>query len=182
MVNNGEVRLAFTVNYIRAVETYHLKVSSPGELPAAAQKILQLAKGRKVFAVYGPMGSGKTTLIKELCRQLGSNDNFSSPTYSIVNEYKLETQNSKPETKNPLQVIRQSSLIYHIDLYRLKTLHEALQAGVGEYINGEYYCFIEWPELIEPLLPADQPAGKAGLVKLEIKMSENMREITIFIG
>ncbi len=145
----------------------NLTLSRLSELPFVAGKILQFAGGKKVFAFYGEMGTGKTTLIKEICRQLGSNDNFSSPTYSIVNEY-FVFPNSELKTQN-------SKLIYHIDLYRLKTLNEALEAGVGEYITGENYCFIEWPELVEPLLPADY-------VRIEIKMDENMREIAIFIG
>ena len=115
-----------------------ISIVSINELPALAKGILQFAGGRKVFAFEADMGAGKTTLIKEICRQLGSQDSFSSPTFSIVNEYAI-----------PGTVER----IYHIDLYRLKTIEEALEIGMEEYLSGNDYCFIEWPQLIERLLP-----------------------------
>ena len=120
---------------------------------------MAFAEERKVFAFHGQMGTGKTTIIKQLCRQLGSHDNFSSPSYSIVNEYLIEPAAGK---------------IYHIDLYRLKDLEEALAIGIEDYISGEHYCFIEWPELIEALLPAD-------VVNVEITQQDDMREISIFM-
>lgn len=125
-----------------------------------AASILKFAEGRKVFVFEGEMGSGKTTLIKELCRLLGSEDNFSSPTYSVVNEY------LKQSTGEP---------IYHMDLYRLNKLQEALDIGVMEYITGSNYCFIEWPELIEELLPAE-------IVRVCIKTEDNIRNVSIFMG
>ena len=134
-----------------------ISIVSVAELPSVAKSILQFSEGRKVFAFYADMGAGKTTLIKEMCKQLGSNDNFSSPTYSIVNEYLSDTWGR----------------IYHIDLYRLKSLEEALEVGIEEYVNGETYCFIEWPELVAGLLPND-------VVKIEIKPDENMRNLSIF--
>lgn len=127
------------------------------ELPALAKSILQFAEDRKVFAFYAQMGAGKTTLIKEICRQLGSTDNFSSPTYSVVNEYS-GVSNSK---------------IFHIDCYRLKNLEEALSIGMEEYLSGDNFCFIEWPELVELLLPAD-------VVKISIRTDENVRNVSIF--
>lgn len=102
------------------------------------------------------MGAGKTTLIKELCKQLGSEDNFSSPTYSIVNEY------TSPHGK-----------LYHMDCYRLKSAEEALNIGIEDYLNGENYCFVEWPELIEQFLPAD-------VIKISIRTTENIRNVSIF--
>lgn len=102
------------------------------------------------------MGAGKTTLIKELCKQLGSEDNFSSPTYSIVNEY------TSPKGK-----------LYHMDCYRLKSMEEALNIGIEDYLNGEHYCFVEWPELIEQFLPAD-------VIKISIRTTENIRNVSIF--
>ena len=104
------------------------------------------------------MGSGKTTLIKEICKQLGSKDNFSSPTYSIVNEYSVADSSSK---------------IFHIDCYRLKNFEEALAIGMEEYLNGDDYCFVEWPELIESLFPDD-------VVKISIRTDENVRNVSIF--
>lgn len=134
-------------------------VSGVDELKGAAAQILRTASGRKVFLVEGEMGAGKTTLIKEICRELGSDDNFSSPTFSIVNEYLITNPPSK---------------IYHIDLYRVKNLEEAINLGIEDYISGNNYCFIEWPELINSLLPDKT-------VRVEIKNAENIREIVIFI-
>lgn len=128
-------------------------------LPEVAKSILHFAAARKIFTFYAEMGAGKTTLIKELCRQLGSRDNFSSPTFSVVNEY-----SSSPSSNNK---------IYHIDLFRLKNVEEALAIGIEEYLNSNNYCFIEWPELIEPLLPND-------VVKISIQSDGNIRNLSIF--
>lgn len=133
-----------------------ISVNSETELPELARSILEFAENRKVFALYAQMGAGKTTLIKELCRQLGSSDNFSSPTYSIANEYQT-TDGRK---------------IYHLDLYRLNNLEEAHSIGIEDYIGGNNYCFVEWPELIETLLPVST-------IKLEIKADEAIRHISL---
>jgi tRNA threonylcarbamoyladenosine biosynthesis protein TsaE len=86
------------------------------------------------WAVYGPMGSGKTTLIKKIAKQLGSVDEGSSPTFALVNQY--DTLNNK--------------MIYHLDLFRLNSLDEAFNAGIYEIIQSDQcYCFVEWPELIQ---------------------------------
>lgn len=90
---------------------------------------------------------------------LGSNDNFSSPSYSIVNEYLIDGSSRK---------------IYHIDLYRLKNVDEALAIGIEDYISGNNYCFIEWPGIIENLLPED-------VINVSITHHDNMREISIFM-
>lgn len=89
-----------------------------------------------VVAMVGDLGSGKTTLIQSLCKKLGVNDNISSPTFSIINEYK-----------------GQNGHLYHIDLYRLKDFHEALDIGIEDYLFSGNICFIEWPQLIIDLLP-----------------------------
>jgi len=107
------------------------------ELYKAANDILQLmleGEGKLAF-LYGDLGAGKTTLVKEIAKQLGTKDETSSPTYSLVNEYKTEKGN-----------------LYHIDLYRINDTHEAIDMGIEEYIDGEYFCFVEWPQVIE-LLP-----------------------------
>ncbi len=113
-----------------------IKVKDLSELPKAAALILENAKGNLIFLFYATMGKGKTTLIKELCKQLGVKDNVSSPTFSIVNEYEA---NGKQ--------------VYHFDFYRLKDEQEAFDLGYEEYFYSGNYCFVEWPEKIENLLP-----------------------------
>lgn len=103
------------------------------EISNFARKILSLDK--KVMLFYGDIGSGKTTLIKELCEQLGSKSQFSSPTFQIVNEY-----------------VYNGGLIYHFDLYRLNHTSELMDLGFDDYIFSNQYCFIEWPELAEEML------------------------------
>lgn len=116
-----------------------IHIADKNYLEEAASRVLETCKNAKVFAFYGEMGAGKTTLIKALSRHLGSGDSLSSPTFSIVNEY-------RDAKGNP---------IYHMDLYRLKNLDEAEEIGVEEYLHSGHYCFIEWPELILPILPDD---------------------------
>ncbi|MCX6200135.1 MAG: tRNA (adenosine(37)-N6)-threonylcarbamoyltransferase complex ATPase subunit type 1 TsaE [Bacteroidetes bacterium] len=144
------------------MKNLEISVLSVDELPNVARSILKFAEDKKVFALYGDMGAGKTTLIKEICKQLGSADSFSSPTYSIVNEYLMNEDESKIRDK-----------IYHIDLYRLKKIEEAIEVGIEDYLTGESYCFIEWPELVERLLPDD-------IVKIEMKPDGNLRNLSIF--
>lgn len=108
-------------------------------LHTAAKKLLALAGGKKLFAFYGSMGAGKTTLIKSICEVLGAIDVASSPTFTLVNEYR--TSEGDP--------------IYHIDFYRIKKQEEVFDFGVEEYLTGDSYCFMEWPELIEEILPPE---------------------------
>ncbi len=133
-----------------------IAVKSIEELPIAAAKIINLAASRKVFLFYGEMGAGKTTLIKALCRQLGVDENVSSPTFSIVNEYQIPT-----------------GKIYHFDFYRLKTQTEALDMGCEEYFYSGDYCFVEWPEMIPDLIPDDYIA-----IHINLALN-NTREIHI---
>jgi tRNA threonylcarbamoyladenosine biosynthesis protein TsaE len=139
------------------VKPFVLTIATPQQLPEAAKQILQYGANAKVFAFYAEMGAGKTTLIKELCRQLGAQGNLSSPTYSIVNEY------AAPNDKK----------IYHLDLYRLKNTEEAIAAGIEEYLHSGNYCFIEWPQHAEPVLPNNY-------IKIEIEINNQMREVSIF--
>jgi len=90
----------------------------------------------KVLLLYGDMGAGKTTLIKSLVKALGSHDDVSSPTFSIVNEYKVL-----------------DGLVYHFDLYRLKDIEEAYHFGIEEYLNSNQWIIMEWPQVLESLLP-----------------------------
>jgi tRNA threonylcarbamoyladenosine biosynthesis protein TsaE len=113
-----------------------LIIPSISNLPKAAKAIIEHAANSRIFLFYGDMGAGKTTLIKELCKALGTTDAVTSPTFSIVNEY--HTAKDK---------------IYHFDFYRLKDQTEALDMGYEEYFYDGAYCFIEWPEKIPDLLP-----------------------------
>lgn len=106
------------------------------ELDAFADEILAFAGNEKVFLFKGDLGTGKTTFIKEVCRKLGVEGQTSSPTYSIVNEYSSPNGN-----------------VYHIDLYRLNSVQEAFEVGLEDYLYSDNYCFIEWPQIAEELLP-----------------------------
>ncbi|WP_430927533.1 tRNA (adenosine(37)-N6)-threonylcarbamoyltransferase complex ATPase subunit type 1 TsaE [Polaribacter marinivivus] len=108
------------------------------DLPKIASEIISSAKN-KTLLFYGQMGVGKTTLIKELCRSLGVLDNISSPTFSLVNEY---------QTAN-------NDKVYHFDFYRIEDEEEAFDIGIEDYFDSKNWCFIEWPENIENLLPLD---------------------------
>jgi len=113
-----------------------LQVNSLTELPAAAQQIVQFAGKQRIFLFYGDMGAGKTTFIKSLCEVLGVRESVTSPTFSIVNEYRGA-----------------DATVYHFDFYRLKSQTEAFDMGYEEYFYSRAYCFIEWPEKIADLLP-----------------------------
>lgn len=110
------------------------------QLDAAADWIIKSCKGYSVWAFYGGMGAGKTTLIKAICRRLGSTDTVTSPTFSLINEYTDPTGNS----------------MYHFDFYRIEKKEEILDFGYEEYIYSGELCFIEWPELVEELLPENR--------------------------
>lgn len=120
-------------------------------IKAAAQEFAGNMGDNKVFAFYGKMGAGKTTFIKAICECLGVEDTVTSPTFAIVNEY----QSTKIDYP-----------IYHFDFYRIKKLEEVYDMGYEDYFYGGGICFIEWPELIEELLPEDA-------VKVEIKENED---------
>jgi len=109
------------------------------ELVKVASDILQELPASRVFLFSGQMGSGKTTLIKQLCRVLGVTDNVNSPTFTLVNEY--ATSGGEP--------------VYHFDLYRLEKETEALDFGMEDYLCSGHYCFIEWPEKAPLLMPDD---------------------------
>ena len=114
-------------------------IKDKSHLPAAAKKFLKHYGENRMFAFYGSMGAGKTTIIKAICRILGASDIVSSPTFTLVNEYRT----SGGET------------IFHIDFYRIKKQEEVFDFGIEEYLTGESYCFMEWPGLIEEILPPE---------------------------
>jgi tRNA threonylcarbamoyladenosine biosynthesis protein TsaE len=116
--------LEFQVENLEALET-------------VAQAVLSDFSNDRVFAFHGEMGAGKTTFIKVLCKQLGVFDNVSSPTYSLVNEYLDDAGES----------------VYHFDFYRINDPAEAFDIGFEDYLYSNAYCFIEWPQRVENLLP-----------------------------
>ena len=117
-----------------------ITVQSESELAQAARTFVQAMDQATVFAFYGKMGAGKTTFIKALCEALGVSDVVNSPTFSIVNEYRSDTT---------------GELVYHFDFYRIEKLDEVYDMGYEDYFYSGALCFIEWPELVEELLPGD---------------------------
>lgn len=105
-------------------------------LPSTAQTIINQLGDKRVITLSGNLGAGKTTLVKALAQYLGTTETVSSPTYSLVNEYHYG-----------------NNIIYHLDLYRLETLDEALAIGIEDYLYSGNYCFVEWANIIAPLLP-----------------------------
>ena len=127
-------------------------------LPVKATDILAHCAERRVFAFNGKMGAGKTTFIKHLCEEMGTEDVVNSPTFAIVNVYEVEEPISED--------LKRKTEVYHFDCYRIKDIREALDMGTEEYLYSGNYCFIEWAEMIEPLLPDD-------MVTVEIDVMEN---------
>ena len=115
-------------------------IHSLDDIGQAAQQFLRLVGDKRIFAFYGSMGAGKTTFIKAICEALGTTDAVASPTFAIINEY--DTPSGCP--------------IFHFDFYRIKSLSEVYDIGYEDYFYAsDGLCFIEWPELIEPLLPEE---------------------------
>ena len=114
-------------------------------LNSAATEFLNATQGHYSFALHGQVGAGKTTFIKAICRQLGTDDDMASPTFSLVNEYLIKNPSEKGKKR-----------IFHLDLYRLKSLAEAEDIGLDDYLyDPEAYIFIEWPEIAGNLLPKE---------------------------
>ena len=114
-----------------------IRIENLDNIRAAAREFIQHMGEARVFAFYGKMGAGKTTFVKAICEELGVEDVITSPTFAIINEYEGE------ET------------IYHFDFYRIKKLEEVYDMGYEDYFYSGALCFIEWPELIEEILPDD---------------------------
>ncbi len=125
-------------------------------LPQAAHDCVAAMDDRTVFAFHGEMGAGKTTFIKAVCEELGVQDVITSPTFAIVNEYTID-HSAFPEsaTNNGQWSMVNSQCIYHFDFYRIKKLEEVYDMGYEDYFYSGALCFMEWPELIEEILPDD---------------------------
>ena len=123
------------------------------DLKDIASKIITAYPDKRIFPIYGKMGAGKTTLIKRLCDALKVKDIVNSPTFAIINEY---------NTKDNYN-------IYHFDCYRLKNMNEFIDIGGVEYFYSDNYCFIEWPEIIEELLPDN-------CIKIYIETNDNNQQ------
>ena len=127
-----------------------IEINHISEINNAARQFVDQIGDKTVIALYGAMGAGKTTFIKAVCEELGVTETITSPTFAIVNEYKS----------------REGSPIYHFDFYRINKLEEVYDFGYEDYFYNGNLCFIEWPELIESLLPDN-------CLKLKISEKEN---------
>jgi tRNA threonylcarbamoyladenosine biosynthesis protein TsaE len=117
----------------------NIKIQDIDHIREAAREFIKHIGQRRVFAFYGKMGAGKTTFVKAICEELGVEDVITSPTFAIINEYGLPNGDS----------------LYHFDFYRIKKLEEVYDMGYEDYFYSGSLCFIEWPELIEDVLPDD---------------------------
>ena len=135
-----------------------IKIQSLDQIHEAARQFIAEMGDNTAFALYGKMGAGKTTFIKAVCEELGVSDVITSPTFAIVNEYRSDTA---------------GELIYHFDFYRIKKLEEVYDMGYEDYFYSGALCFIEWPELVEELLPGNT-------IKVTIEEIENgERKVTL---
>lgn len=121
-----------------------IRISNIDHIREAARQFIENIGDHRVFAFYGKMGAGKTTFIKAVCEELGVEDVITSPTFAIVNEYSTDSSLLSPD-----------SSIFHFDFYRIKKLEEVYDMGFEDYFYSGSLCFIEWPELIEEVLPED---------------------------
>ena len=124
-----------------------IKIQDIDHIREPAREFIEHIGEHRVFAFYGKMGAGKTTFVKAICEELGVDDVITSPTFAIINEYTTAHQ--------PSDISLQTSTIYHFDFYRIKKLEEVYDMGYEDYFYSGALCFIEWPELIEEILPDD---------------------------
>lgn len=137
-----------------------LVISSLEELDNAAVQLLQYANGRQKMAFYAEIGAGKTTFIQAICKRLQAIEQVTSPTFSLINEYSCADE--------------KGTLIYHIDLYRLNSTQEALDIGIEDYLYQDGYTFIEWPDLVEMLLPEE-------VIRIKIEILDNSTRKILFL-
>ncbi len=116
-----------------------LRIKQLEDINSVAKQFIELVGERRVFAMYGAMGVGKTTFVKAVCEELGVDDTINSPTFAIVNEYHT----------------KEEKIVYHFDFYRIEDVQEAYDFGYEDYFYSQAMCFIEWPERIESILPID---------------------------
>ena len=135
-----------------------IKIQSLDHIHEAAREFIAAMGDNTVFALYGKMGVGKTTFVKALCRELGVEDVVTSPTFAVINEYRSDIA---------------GELIYHFDFYRIKKLEEVYDMGYEDYFYSGALCFIEWPELVEELLP-----GNTVKVTIE-ELEDGSRKLTM---
>ncbi len=133
--------------------------SRPEEMQRVASEILTAFPHLRIFALYGKMGAGKTTLIQSFCKVMGVEEVVSSPTFSLVNEY----------------TTKQGETIFHFDFYRIEKIEEVYDIGYEEYVYSGNYCFMEWPEKITELLPDSY-------VYISIEENENRERIVTFVA
>ena len=119
------------------MSTKEFHINGVDELGQVADYLISLRNESDIIAFYGPMGAGKTTLIKNLCHKMGVTDEVNSPTFAIVNEY----------------VTIEGESVYHFDFYRIKKLEEVFDIGYDNYFYSGNLCLLEWPEMIDPLMP-----------------------------
>lgn len=125
------------------------EINSIDELSKVSDFLVSMREKSNIIAFYGNMGAGKTTLIKNLCSKLGVQDEVNSPTFALVNEYQTDAFDS----------------IFHFDFYRIKSLEEVFDIGYEDYFYGGSLCLLEWPELIDPLMPEH-------FIKVEITLGD----------
>jgi tRNA threonylcarbamoyladenosine biosynthesis protein TsaE len=138
--------------------TIELRCGGISDLDRIAGELISLYPGKRIFALSGPMGSGKTTFIQALCRRLNVVDVVNSPTFSIVNEY----------------LTGDGASVFHFDLYRIRKADELLDIGYEDYFYSGDYCFIEWPELAADLIP-----DESVYITIEVEEPGNDRLFTI---